>query len=343
MNAKRKETSPEIRKLVINLYIERGKSIRKTAETVNLSHSTVFNIIKRYKKNHMIQDKRRLGRPSKLSNGIKRIIVRNIKKNPRKSAPKVAADLQALYGIIVNPETIRRVIRSAGYHGRAARKKFFVSEKNRKLRLAFAKSNINKNSDYWNKVIFADESKFNIFGSDGRILVWRKPREEFRKQNLVPTVKHGGGGVMVWGCMSSAGVGNLVFIDGIMDQYKYIDILKQNLKSSARKCNLHNDFKFYQDNDPKHTALNVRLWLLYNCPEIIKTPPQSPDLNPIENIWQELESRIRKHTISSKQQLKSVLQEEWGKITPEITKKLVESIPRRLNHVLKVKGNPTKY
>ena len=127
------------------------------------------------------------------------------------SAPKVAADLQALYGVIVNPETIRRVIRSAGYHGRVARKKFFVSEKNRKLRLAFAKSNINKNSDYWNKVIFADESKFNIFGSDGRILVWRKPGEEFRKQNLVPTVKRSGGRVMVWRCMSFVRVGNLCF------------------------------------------------------------------------------------------------------------------------------------
>ena len=91
------------------------------------------------------------------------------------------------------------------------RKKFFVSEKNRKLRLAFAKSNINKNSDYWQKVIFYDENKYNIFGSDSRILVWRKPWEEFRKQNLVPTVKYCGGGVMVWGCMSFAGVGNLIF------------------------------------------------------------------------------------------------------------------------------------
>ena len=182
-----------------------------------------------------------------------------------------APDLQALYGVIVNPETIRRVIRSAGYHGRVARKKFFASEKNKKLTLAFAKSNINKNSDYWKKVTFTDESKFNIFCSYGRFLMWRKPREEFRKENLVLTVKHAGGGVMLWGCMSSAGVGNLVFIDRIMDQCKYTDILKQNLKSSARKLNLHNDFKFYQD--PKHTALNVRLWLLYNCPETIKTPP----------------------------------------------------------------------
>ena len=136
---------------------------------------------------------------------------------------------------------------------------------------------------------------------------------------------------------------NLVFIDCTMYQYKYNGILKKNLKSSAWKLNLHNDFNFCQDNDPKHTALNIRLWLLYNCPEIIKTPPQSPDLNPIENIWQKLESRISKHTISSKQQLKSVLQEEWGKIIPEITKKLIRSIPRRLNYVLKVKVNPTKY
>ena len=60
---------------------------------------------------------------------------------------------------------------------------------NRKLRLAFTKSNKNKNSDNWNKVMFADESKFNIFGSDSRILVWRKPREEFHQQNFVPTVK----------------------------------------------------------------------------------------------------------------------------------------------------------
>ena len=63
--------------------------------------------------------------------------------------------------------------------------------------------------------------------------MWRKPREKFRKQNLMPTVKHGGKGVMVWECMSSAGFGNLVFIDSIMNQYKYIDILKQNMKSSA--------------------------------------------------------------------------------------------------------------
>ncbi|GBN21902.1 hypothetical protein AVEN_10147-1 [Araneus ventricosus] len=106
---------------------------------------------------------------------------------------------------------------------------------------------------------------------------------------------------MLWGCFAASGMRNLVFIENNMDQYKYINILKENLKISAQKLGIQNKFKLYQDNDPKHTALNVRLWLLYNCPKVIKTPPYSPDLNPIENVRHELEKRTRKHEISSKE------------------------------------------
>ncbi|VVC27140.1 Paired domain,Homeobox domain-like,Winged helix-turn-helix DNA-binding domain [Cinara cedri] len=60
-----------------------------------------------------------------------------------------------------------------------------------------------------------DENKFNIFGSDGRVMVWRKPNKQMDCKHLCPTVKHGGGNVLVWGCMSATGVGNLVFINGI--------------------------------------------------------------------------------------------------------------------------------
>ncbi|GFT40290.1 transposable element Tcb1 transposase [Trichonephila clavipes] len=73
------------------------------------------------------------------------------------------------------------------------------------------------------------------------------------------------------------------------------------------------------------------------------TPPQSPDLNVTENLWSQLEKSIHEHAISSKEDLKNVLKEEWTKITVETTKKLVESMPKRLQAVIKVKGFATKY
>ncbi|GBM03979.1 Transposable element Tcb1 transposase [Araneus ventricosus] len=142
--------------------------------------------------------------------------------------------------------------------------------------------------------------------------------------------------------MSASGLGNLVFFDGIMNHALYLNILKDNLKLSAQNLGIG---KFgYQDNDPMHTALNVRLWCLYNCPQNLKTPPQSPDLNPIEHIWKELEVRVRKHDIKTKRELKTVMVEEWMNIDAEITKKkLVKSIPKRLKAVVDAKGYPTKY
>ncbi|GFV87270.1 transposable element Tcb2 transposase [Trichonephila clavipes] len=98
-----------------------------------------------------------------------------------------------------------------------------------------------------------------------------------------------------------------------------------------------------QDNDPKHTAFVVKEWLLYHCRNQLNTPPQSPDLNVIENLWSHLERAVQKHQITIKEQLKSVLQEEWLNIAPETTRHLVESMPRRLEAVISAKGYATKY
>ncbi|GFX60027.1 transposable element Tcb1 transposase [Trichonephila clavipes] len=159
-------------------------------------------------------------------------------------------------GRSVSAETVRNVIRHAGYSSRVARKKPFISLQNQKERLEFAKTHQMKTNNFWKKVIFSDENKFNIFGSDGRRTVWRKPNTALDPKNLHPTVKHGGVSVMVWGRMASNGVGNLVFIDGIVNHKLYIDVLN-NLKENAKKLGLDGNFIFQQDNYPKHTAQGV--------------------------------------------------------------------------------------
>ena len=83
-------------------------------------------------------------------------------------------------------------------------------------------------------------------------MVWRKANEEYSPDCILPTVKYYGGNVEVWGYFSRQGVGNLVFIDGILTGEKYKDILKNNLFQSASKMGLWSNFVFHHGNDPEH-------------------------------------------------------------------------------------------
>ena len=199
--------------------------------------------------------------------------------------------------------------------------------RNRKLRIEFAVHHLTKDESWWNDVIFLDESKFNLFGTDWRVMyVGRKPNTELRPQNFKPTVKHGGGHVMVWGCISFKSVGNLVFIDGIINRMNsYLKILKNNLKQSAEGAK--DTFKLYQDYDSKHNAYKVRSFLLHNCSKAIEPPPQSPNMNPIENLWNKLDRRERQKPVSSITELKKRHLEECNKIGSNYTSKIISNMP----------------
>ncbi|GFV92535.1 transposable element Tcb2 transposase [Trichonephila clavipes] len=143
--------------------------------------------------------------------------------------------------------------------------------------------------------------------------------------------------------MAASRVGKPVIIDGIMHKMAYLNILQNNLKESADNLGLEKNFIFQEDNNPKHTAFVVKEWLLYHCRNQLNTPPQSSDLNVIENLWSHLERAVQKHQITSKEQLKSVLQEELLNIAPETNRHLVESMPRQLEAVISAKGYAAKY
>ncbi|GFV22595.1 transposable element Tcb1 transposase [Trichonephila clavipes] len=181
-----------------------------------------------------------------------------------------------------------------------------------------------------------------ILQNDGRFKIWREAGKALAPKNTIKTVKFGGGSVLVWGCMSAGGVGELAFIKGIMDKHVYLGVLKDNLEKSASKLGLGSGFIFQQDSDPKHTAKIVQLYLLYHCRKQLHTPAQPPDLNVIENLWLQLEKAVHEHDITSKEVLKKVLREKWAKLSVETTKTLVESMPR-LQAVIQAKGYATKY
>jgi len=283
------------------------------------------------------------GRKQVFSDRQKRSIIRKVVSNPRISAPKIAAEVNNEIGITTSNQTIRNILHEANFKSAYAKKKPFISKKNQKKRLQFARSYKDKDSSFWNSIIWSDESRFRVFGCDGRIKVWRKPGESIKMKNLNPTVKHGDGGIMVWGCMSSKGTGNLEIIEGIMNQFHYQDILTRNLHESAKKLGLKRRFIFQQDNDPKHKSKSTMQYLAKNKITVLDWPPQSPDINPIEHLWDHVGREIRKYNISNKTQLADRIIEAWGTVSPEITKSLVDSMQRRLLAVIAGNGGPTRY
>ncbi|KAK3523864.1 hypothetical protein QTP70_010508 [Hemibagrus guttatus] len=221
-----------------------------------------------------------------------------------------------------------RTLHTAGFHGRRPRRTPLLQISRTNARLAFANVHLDKEEDFWSSVLWSDETKIELFGHNDVAFIWRKKGEAFNPKNTIPTVKHGGGNRMFWGCFSAGGPGNLITVNGTMKKEQYIKILNNNnnnnnnIRQSAEKLGLGHQWTFQHDNDPKHTAKVVKKWLTDKNINVLQWPSQSPDLNPIENLWRELKIRVMARRPSNLKELELIAKDEWAKIPVETCKKL---------------------
>ena len=250
--AKTCEVPRALRERVVEFHKD-AFSVRKIARRLDMKHTTVQYIIQQFKKTGRVENKKGRGRKRVTSSRTDRYIKEVVMRDRKLSAKQLVKQVEASTGTKVSTQTIRNRLRERGLHGRIPRKKQFISQKNKMKCLNFAREHIDKPARFWKTVLWSDESKFNMFGSDGRQRVWRILKEEYSPKCLKPTVKHGSGNVLVWGRMAFAGVGNLHFIEEIMNADLYKSLLSQQMMPSAAKL-LGRHFVFQHDNDPKHTA-----------------------------------------------------------------------------------------
>jgi hypothetical protein len=138
----------------------------------------------------------------------------------------------------------------------------------------------------------------------------------------------------------------LVAIEGTFDQNGHVDVTSNHLVPCLKQVNEQcSGMIFQQDNVPCHAAEYPTRWLQTHSIERLPWPSQSPDLNPIEHLWDYLDRQVRKRTPqpTSLPGLAAALQEEWDRILLSVVHNLIDSMPRRTEAVIKAKGWLTKY
>jgi transposase len=327
--------------------IDNGLSFRKAAAEFGITHQTVSRIYKAIKKNGTIQRKKGSGAPKKWSKREARIAKRLILNREASNAVEVQRILERDHKITLAVRTVREILRSTGLNGRAKIKKPLLTHRQKKLRLKYAKKYRLWTKEQWRKVMFSDESKISRFGSDGREYCWRKKNEQLSERTTMPTVKCGGGSIMVWGCFGYNGVGWATRITGTMNSELYKEVLTDEMKNSIEYClppEHQGDFIFQQDNAPCHKSKIITGWFEKEEITVIDHPPQSPDLNPIENLWQQIKAKLHKDaSIKGVDDLWEKFENCWEQVDVEMCHKLIESMPDRLEAVIKAKGGHTKW
>jgi transposase len=197
-------------------------------------------------------------------------------------------------------------------------------------RLEWARKHRN---DSWEKTLFSDETAFQLFRNTVRY--WYKGRRPVR---YMPKDRSK---IFAWGGFCARGKTSLFCFREIMNGPFYVDILRKHLPEIKRM--LKRNWRFQQDNDPKHTSRVAKEFLNKNFPEVIDWPSNSPDLNPIENLWNIVKGNVEKRQPKNLTELERFMKEEWDNIPNTFVINLVRSMKERCELIIKKNGERIPY
>ncbi|KAG2465365.1 TCB1 transposase, partial [Polypterus senegalus] len=341
---KSKELSVDLGDRIVSRH-KSGEGYRKSSAALKVPVSTVASIIQKWKKFKTTRTLPRAGRPSKLSDRGRRALVREVTKNPMVTLSELQRS-SVERGEPSRRTTISAAIHQSGLYGRVARRKPLLSKRHMAARLEFAKRHLKDSQTMRNKILWSDETKIELFAVNARRHIWREPGTGYHQANTIPTVKHGGGSIMlimVWASFAASGPVRLAFIDETMNSELYQRILKENVRTSVHELNLKRRWVMQQDNDPKHTSRSTKEWPQKNKFNVLEWPSQSPDLNPIEMLWKDLKRAVHVRKPTNIPELKLFCTEEWDKIPPRRCAGTIKSYRKRLVAVIGAKGGHTRY
>lgn len=312
---------------------EIGKTKKTIAHMMGVNKNTVTKWLQEYSKNKTVElplvDRKKRKCKRKTNHDQDMEIIQELKNNNYLTASNIA-EIVKEKNINVSTSTINNRLYQYGFRFRIPAKKPLLTAKHKFDRLTWAIHHIDTD---WSKILFSDET--TIRKGPGNRKRWiRMKNNDYEK-----TVKHDMK-MHAWGCINSSGIKRIHIFDGIMDSQMYTEILTGNLLQIIYN---DNSLIFQDDNDPKHTSKHTIEWKKFNEIKYIDWPANSPDLNPIENIWALLKLKMTKLRPLTKTQFVHFIEESWKDISSKVISKTINSMQKRIIDVINNNGDLIDY
>lgn len=272
-----------------------------------------------------------------------RVIRRSHVANRFLPATTMARATQGTHGCQISAETVRRRLREVGLRARRPYRGIVLTPRHRRTRLLWARRHFRLTGADWASILFTDESRFTLQGNDGRLRCYRRRGERYNDATIIQRDQFRGGSVMIWGGISLHTKTRVVVVNGRLNAQRYQnDILNPvaipHVRQNRRMTYMH-------DGAPCHTAASTRRLLNRNQIRVLPWCSKSPDLNPIEHIWDEVERRLRRRPNQPQtlQQLSQALIQTWNGIPQAVIANLITSMRSRCRAVIRARGGHTRY
>ena len=339
----RRHLSEQERGIAIGL-IRQGLSLRNVGRQLVVSQSVIWRLSNRYQQTGNVRERARSGRPRILTPQQDRFVVLAARRERTATANNIRAQLRTAANVNVSEQTIRNRLRAANLQSRRAAVRIPLTRAHRTNRLAWARIHVNWTRQQWARVIFSDESRFTLSFNDGRVRVWRRQGERFLDGAVREHNRYGGGSLMVWGGFSTHHRTPLHRVQGTLNGTRYRDdILTPIVLPSLRAVGPGSIFM--DDNAPCHRSMLVSDFLRQQQVTRLDWPSCSPDLNPIEHLWDVLGRGVRRNhpRALTLDELFRQLQAEWQNIPRNTLQRLIWSMRRRCMACIAANGGHTRY
>ena len=272
-----------------------------------------------------------------------RAIARTHIRDRKLPASRTAATTIGLHGRPVSPQTVVNRLNERGLNARRPNVGPVLTNRHRQARQQWCNAHVRWNQRQWGEVLFSDESRFSLQNSDGRTRVYRRVGERYLDACVVERNRFQRS-VMVWGGIKSDRKFGLVIIRGNMNAQRYQnDVLRPVVVPYVN--NRRGNVVFQQDNARPHVAAATMQYLQQNNVQVLDWPAVSPDLSPIEHVWDLLDRRVRQRPVQPQtlQQLEQALIQEWNNITLNEIRPYIRSMRRRCRAIINSRGGHVRY